>query len=113
MEIRLSIDHRAQSDEAPACSFLTSRPGLVFVGFAIIAGALLFTEHRAHVLVVLIWLPLLACPFMHLFMNHKHGGSAGHQHQPINDKKSAMTDAAAYGLWSLVFINSFVFILFT
>jgi len=71
-------DHSLSESEAPHGSFLTSRAGLVFIGFAIIAGALLFTEHRAHVFGVLIWLPLLACPFMHLFMHHGHGGHGGH-----------------------------------
>ncbi len=53
--------------------------GLVLLGFLIIAGALLFTEHRAHVLGILVWLPVLACPLMHIFMHgghgHHHGGS--------------------------------------
>jgi hypothetical protein len=62
--------------ETPRGNFLTSRAGLVLIGFLIIAGALLFTEHRAHVLGVLVWLPLLACPLMHIFMHggHGHGG---------------------------------------
>jgi hypothetical protein len=42
-------DHSQSESETPP-SFLTSRAGIVFIGFAIIAGALLFTEHRAHVL---------------------------------------------------------------
>lgn len=50
---------------------MKSKGGLVLIGFLIIAGALLFTEHRAHVLGLLVWLPLLACPLMHMFM---HGG---------------------------------------
>ena len=58
-------------------NFLTSPAGLVLIGFSVIAGILLFTEHRAHVLGVLIWLPLLVCPLMHLFM-HGHGGHGGH-----------------------------------
>ena len=49
----------------------------MLLGFLLISGALLFTEHRAHVLGALIWLPLLACPLMHLFMHH---GSEGHDH---------------------------------
>ena len=59
---------------------LTSRVGLVLMGFIIIAGALLFTEHRAHVLGVLIYLPLLLCPLMHFFMHggHGHGSHADH-----------------------------------
>ena len=68
-------DHSHHPDE-PGKSFLFSRAGFVLIGFLIIAGALLFTEHRAHVLGALIWLPLLACPLMHFFMHggHGHGG---------------------------------------
>ncbi|MFZ2156310.1 MAG: DUF2933 domain-containing protein [Bradyrhizobium sp.] len=73
--------HDPSQSETPQGSFLTSRAGLVFIGFALIAGALLFTEHRAHVLGVLIWLPLLACPLMHVFMHHGHGGHGGHGQQ--------------------------------
>ena len=50
---------------------------LVLAGFLIIIGGLLLTEHRAHVLGLLIWLTLLACPLMHLFM---HGGHDHHDH---------------------------------
>jgi peptidoglycan/LPS O-acetylase OafA/YrhL len=62
-----------------------SKAGLVLVGFLIIAGTLLFTEHSAHVLGLLIWLPLLACPLMHLFMHH---GGHGHRHAEPNDRRS-------------------------
>lgn len=50
----------------------------VFYGFLAIAGFLLFTEHRAHLLGILPYLILLACPLMHLFMHHGHGG---HDHR--------------------------------
>lgn len=69
----MSMHEHSQTD-APQGSFLTSRAGFVFIVFAIIAGALLLTEHRGHVLGALIWLPLLACPFMHMFMHQGHGG---------------------------------------
>ncbi|MDA9425871.1 hypothetical protein XH97_27625 [Bradyrhizobium sp. CCBAU 53380] len=63
-----------------------AKAGLVLMGFLVIAGALLFTEHRAHVLGLLVWLPLLACPLMHVFMHgghgHNHGGSKS------NDQRS-------------------------
>ena len=49
------------------------------LGFLVIAGVLLFTEHRAHALGILIWLPLLACPLMHIFMHHGHGGHSAHR----------------------------------
>lgn len=53
---------------------------LVLVGFLIVAGYFLFTEHRAHLGGVLYYLPflfLLACPLMHIFMHggHDHGNS--------------------------------------
>lgn len=49
----------------------------VFAGFAAIAVALLFTEHRAHLLGILPYLFLLACPLMHLFMHRGHGHHDG------------------------------------
>ena len=60
-------------------NLLTSRFALVLLGFLIIGGALLFTEHRAHVLGALIWLPLLLCPLMHIFMHGGHSGHGGHE----------------------------------
>lgn len=62
------------------------RMGLVLAGFLVIAGVLLFTEHQAHVLGLLIWLPLLACPLMHLFM-HGGPGHGGHRHD--GDRRSS------------------------
>jgi hypothetical protein len=73
-----SHDH-SEHQHHPQRSFLSSPAGLVFIGFAIIAGALLFTEHRAHVLGILVWLPLLICPLMHIFMHGRHGGHGGHR----------------------------------
>ena len=70
-------EHSGHQHDA-AGGFLRSRAGLALIGFLIIGGALLFTEHRAHVLGVLIWLPLLACPLIHLFMHGGHGGHGGH-----------------------------------
>ena len=58
-----------------------SKAGLVLVGFLIIAFALLFTEHRAHVLGLFILLPLLACPLMHVFMHGGHGHHGSHDQQ--------------------------------
>ena len=50
-------DHSDPHEPAVRSNFLASRAGLVLLGFVLIAGALLFTEHRAHVLGVLVWLP--------------------------------------------------------
>ncbi|HHM05486.1 MAG TPA: DUF2933 domain-containing protein [Gammaproteobacteria bacterium] len=56
-----------------------SRSGLVLIGFALIAGFFLLSEHRAHVLGWLPWLILLACPLLHLFMHGGHG-KGDHRH---------------------------------
>jgi hypothetical protein len=56
-------------------SWLWSRSGLVLVGFLLIAAFFVLTEHTAHVLGVLPYLLLLACPLLHLF--HRGHGSHG------------------------------------
>jgi hypothetical protein len=67
-------NHTAHESHAP---WWRSRGGLVLVGFLAVAGYFLVTEHTAHVVGALPWLLLLACPLMHLFMHHGHGG---HRH---------------------------------
>ena len=67
-----SEHHRRESE-----SFLTSPAGLVLMAFLAIAGVYLWMEHQAHLLGALVWLPLLVCPLMHLFMHHGHGGHGG------------------------------------
>ena len=67
----------AESGHISLRGFLFSRSGLVLVGFLAIAGYFLWTEHEAHVKAAIPYLPLLlflACPLMHLFMHHGHGG---------------------------------------
>ena len=41
--------------------------------FLVIAFFFLWQEHRAHLLGVLPWLLLLACPLMHMLMHRRHG----------------------------------------
>jgi hypothetical protein len=79
-------DHSSVGRPVREGTSLKFRMGLVLVGFLAIAGVLLFTEHQAHVLGLLIWLPLLACPLMHLFMHGGHG-HGGHRHD--GDGRSA------------------------
>ena len=65
----------------------------VFAGFMLIAAYFLITEHRAHVTGWLsaygIWLFLLACPLMHLFMHHGHGDhdSSKASNEPAKEKQ--------------------------
>lgn len=54
--------------------FWRSRYTLGMLVLGIVAGYLLWTEHRAHLQQ---WWPyalLLACPLMHVFMHKGHGG---------------------------------------
>ena len=56
--------------------FLASSANIALIGFLVIAGYFLVTEHRAHVAAAipyLAWLLLLACPLMHMFMHGGHG----------------------------------------
>ena len=81
----MSQDHFGHQEQAREGMSIKSKAGPELIGFLIIAGALLFTEHRAHVLGLLIWLPLIACPLMHVFM---HGGHGHHgSHGPQNDER--------------------------
>lgn len=66
-------EHGGGGDAAPR------RAKWVWIGFAAVAAVFLWTEHRAHLLGVLPFLLLLACPLMHLFMHggHGHGGHGG------------------------------------
>lgn len=57
----------------------------VFIGFILIAGYFLITEHRAHVVQYLPFALLLACPLLHMF--HGHGGHG--QHDGDKDKRQS------------------------
>ena len=61
----------------------------VFVGFLLVAGYFLVMEHRAHLAGWLsaygVWLLLLSCPLMHLFMHGGHGHREHRPAEPSND----------------------------
>lgn len=65
-----------------------SRNSLVLVGFLIVAGFFLVTEHRAHLFGILPFLLLLACPLLHYFMHGSHGGHGGHGGREDQDNRS-------------------------
>lgn len=60
------------------------RANIVLIGFLVVGGFYLFTEHRAHLFGILPYLIFLACPVMHLFMHHGHG-HGGSDHSPNRD----------------------------
>jgi hypothetical protein len=74
----MSAHDHPNSDEWSWRSFLTSPAGLVLIGFLAIGGIYIWMEHRAHLFGALVFLPLLLCPMMHLFMHHGHGDHSGH-----------------------------------
>ena len=58
----------------------------VLCGFLAVGAFFLITEHTARVFGVLPFLLLAACPLMHLFMHHGHGGH-GHVSDDGGGKK--------------------------
>ena len=83
----MSIHDHPRDDDASRERFLTSPAGLVMIGFLLIGGIYLWMEHRAHLLGALVFLPLLLCPLMHLFMHHGHGDHSGHDTSSGGDSR--------------------------
>lgn len=59
-----------------------SRWKWALAGFLAVAGFFLWAEHRAHLLGILPYLLILACPLMHIF---HHGGHGHHGHGAKDD----------------------------
>ena len=77
----MNHDH-SQNDIRPK-AFWRSRYSVGLIVLGAIALYFLLAEHRAHVFFALPFLLLLACPLMHIFMHHGHGGHGGsedHRH---------------------------------
>lgn len=86
----MSLHDHPNGEHSPP-NYHSARIGLVLAGFLLIAGALLFTEHRAHVFGILIWLPLLACPLMHMFMHGGHGGHGSHRSRDQENRERRLS----------------------
>lgn len=69
-------------------SFWRSSAGIALLVAMAIGAFYLVTEHQAHLFGVLPYLLVLACPLMHVFMHHGHGGHRGHggPHHPIEGR---------------------------
>ncbi len=70
-------------------AFWKSPAGIALCIFGAAAAYFLLIEHREHLAG---WLPyaiLAACPLMHVFMHHGHGGHGGPQQKapPASDDK--------------------------
>ncbi|MGO9774788.1 MAG: DUF2933 domain-containing protein [Roseiarcus sp.] len=69
---------------ALAQSAFASRTRTVFLALTAVGAALIAYDHRVHLIGALPYLLLLACPLMHVFMMHGHGGHA-HDDRGGND----------------------------
>ena len=72
------MEHDGHGSEG---GFFRSRANWVLIAFLAIGAFYLLTEHRAHLIPYLRYLPsllILACPLMHVFMHGGHGGHRGH-----------------------------------
>ena len=86
------MEHKHESENDGA---MKSKANIALILFLIIGAFFLITEHRAHLAGWLssygIWLLLLACPLMHLFMHGGHGhgghGSSEASNESIKEKK--------------------------
>ena len=66
----MAVSHQ---EHAAGCAHRPrSGMGWIFVAFALMAVVLLWEEHRAHILGVIPYLILFACPLMHLLHRHGH-----------------------------------------
>lgn len=62
-----------------------SKAGLALIGFLLIGGFLLVSEHRLHALGYLPYLLVLACPLLHLF-HGGHGSHGAHKHTTSSER---------------------------
>jgi len=83
----LIMEHNPIGHESPP-SFWRSRYAIGLFVIGAIAAYFLLTEHLAHVVGALPLLLLLACPLMHVFMHHGHGGH-GHHHGESSSQDAA------------------------
>lgn len=65
-------------------SFWKTPFGVVSTIVALLASAYLWVAHRDHVLALLPFALLAACPLMHIFMHRGHG-QGGHSHAESQD----------------------------
>ena len=83
------MNHDHSRHAAHPKAFWGSRNSVGLVVLGAIALYFLLTEHRAHFFFALPFLLLLACPLMHIFMHHGHGGHGGRDDGPDDGPPAA------------------------
>ena len=91
------MNHDYAHDGSQPKSFWRSRCAIRLLVVSAIAAYFLLSEHRAHFFGALPFLLLLACPLMHFFMHHGHGGQAGHHGGDPGSNPSTATKAITTG----------------
>lgn len=81
-------EHRHPIERNEHQPWLVSRTGIVTVGALAIIAFLIYRGHTAHLLGLLPYALLLACPLMHIFMHHGHGGHT-HRHDQHSHQNNA------------------------
>lgn len=73
-----------------AASFFKTTLGIGATLAAVAASAYLYLVHQDHVLALLPYLVLAACPLLHVFMHrgHGHGGHSHHQGGRDGDRRA-------------------------
>jgi len=77
------MDH--EHPEPP--SFWRSPAGLTLLVAFAVGGFYLLAEHTAHVVGVLPYLLVLACPLMHVFMHGSHGHGHGRHRHGLSEER--------------------------
>ncbi len=75
----------------PHPSFFRTPLGVIATLIAVAASIYLYVAHKDHLLALLPFAFLAACPLMHVFMHrgHGHGGHDGHSHDEGGSKDAA------------------------
>lgn len=73
----MTSHQRRHGEQQRETNRMPSASKWAMVGFLVIAGYFLITEHRAHVVQFLPFLLILACPLLHIM----HGGHGAHGDQ--------------------------------
>ena len=76
MTIDRNRDHRDGLKD-----WLVSRTGVATLVVVAVLGFLIYTDHTAHLLGIIPYLLLLACPLMHMFMHRGHHHGARHDRE--------------------------------
>ena len=82
--------------DAEPAPFWHSRYAVGLLVMGAVAAYFLLSEHRSHFFIAFPFLLLLACPLMHVFMHHGHGGqSRGPMRHPGGESRSSPPEKPA------------------